>query len=264
MSINNGMISMGGDKFYLMPVVGDKKSETDKDHEAVKSKLGKELELRKNKNAILKALPNSTAKFARQRGAKNQGKRGSKLALAHNASITRYDGPIWLQGANEQEDVQCFNVGLIQDVTAAGAVIDFTISTGNVQSVSDWASIAACFAEYRVLAMEVIYEPLVGYATLVMATSGYPILAWATDRDTSATLGSYAVAATHESCVLKSSRYPHLQKWRMNGVEEAVFTPVATAFSSGFIKCYGTQAGLGTATIGKIHERFLLQCRGKQ
>jgi hemoglobin-like flavoprotein len=263
MSINNGMISMGGEKYYLMPAMPaiEEKSETTKDIESV-SRLAKKLEIQRKKNELFKALPKQIMPMVKTtRKSKFMNRKGKHPA--HDDTSTSYNGPVFLRNATEEEDVQVFNVSLIQDATMAASVLDFTLPTSGVQSVADWTSIAAVFAEYRVLAMEVMFEPNVVYNTVTTASVGYPVIAWCTDRDQAATLGSYAVAASHESCVIKSSRYPHKQVYKMNGIEESVWTPVATTFAHGWIKGYATLAGVGTPTLGKLQTRFLLQVRGK-
>lgn len=252
MANNNNIVTIKGQKFLKLddPAV------------EIKTTNQKNIDRLMRKEALIKALPKMKAQA--KNGAFKRSKKDNKQNQAHNGDSIVYRGPMWLPNANEQADVQCFNVGQYTDMSSTSDVIDFVLTTASVQNVVDWNSIAAVFAEYRVLAMECNFVPKVVYTTIALASVGYPAMAWVTDRDTNATLGSYNVAATHESCVVKSIRYPHTQIYRMNGVEEAVWTPVGTAFSNGFIKAYGAQTGIGSIVVGHLHIRYVLQVRGKQ
>lgn len=189
-----------------------------------------------------------------------KGKNGRKHASKNrevSATATQYRGPILLPKSLEQDRPVAMNFSYTAALNASvGGVVDYVNGSGLALSAGDWASLAAVWHEYRVLGFEFNYQPLATY------TSSYPPLIVVMDRNNSATLGSYATAANHESAVLLPSRYPWKKLIKMSGIEESVWTPVATTLSTMYIKLYGDSFAT-SQNLGRYLMTFLVQFRGR-
>jgi hypothetical protein len=175
---------------------------------------------------------------------------------------TSYHGPIVLPKAMGEQRIYNTNCSYTSAFTASAGTITLSINTSLVQNTSGWVQLAAEWHEYRVVAMEVIYVPILTYQTATIAV--YPPCICVVDRATNSALGSYAGAADHESAQMFNLKHQYRRTIRMDGPEESVWTPVGTAFSFGYIKFYATGCDPAGATYGRGMYRFLLQLRGKQ
>lgn len=191
---------------------------------------------------------------------KQNGKRksaGKTSNASRNPVSTVYRGPIVLPGSKAQNEVEVFNTSYYAAMNASvGGTVDFVLGSGLVTSLPDWSSISGSWHEYRVLAMEIDFQPIVSY------TSSYPPIIWVKDRNNTGTLGSYAAAGTHESAEIRSSRYGHKTAIKMDGVDESVWTPTATTFNALYIKGFGTNFAT-SANVGAYLLTFLIQVRGR-
>jgi hypothetical protein len=189
---------------------------------------------------------------------KGKGKRQSarRRPQQNSSTLTRFTGPIRLPLTSGQAAISPINTSYFTAINAnVSGTFDFSFASGLVTSLPDWSNFAATYHEYRVLGFEVIYQPIVSY------TSSYPPWIWASDRATGATLGSYAIGASHESAIIRSPRYACTHSIKLNGVEEAVWTPTSTTFSWGWIKIFGT-GYTSNQNIGLAIVKFLIQFRG--
>lgn len=192
---------------------------------------------------------------AKKRGGSKKGR--NALDFQSSGSWIKYSGPIRLPFTYEQNTIATTNSSYYGAFTAsAGGVCDFVLGSGLITSIGDWSSISAGYHEYRVLGMEMDFQPSVSY------TSSYPPLVWVADRGNNGTLGSYAAGANHESAILKSSRYPHKTTIKMIGVEESSWIQVGITTSTIYIKVYGS-AFASVQTVGAYLLTFLLQLRGR-
>jgi hypothetical protein len=195
---------------------------------------------------------------AQRRKSNKKTRNGSRKSTVSSSTILKYNGSAILPKSMGQAKVEPLNFSTYIALNASvGGTVDLVYGTGLVTSANDWTSTAAIFNEYRVLAMELEFQPIVSY------TSSYPPVYWVLDRNASGTLGSYVVCANHESANLKSSRYPHKVVIKMDGPDEAVWTSTSTTFSWGWIKVFGTNFAT-SQNVGLINLRFLVQMRGKK
>jgi len=174
-----------------------------------------------------------------------------------NSATTRYDGPLRIPRTFEQDHVIAQNFSYYFPLNATvGGVVDNSYADSSVASVNDWANLAGAFHEYRVLAFEMKYVPLVSY------TTNYPPFATVVDRQTSLTLGAYTAAANHESVQLDSSRYNIKRVIKMDGVDESGWIATSTTAAHMYIKMYGS--GFTSAqNVGNILFTYLVQFRGR-
>lgn len=181
----------------------------------------------------------------------------SNSTKAVSPTALSYKGPVAIPGSNQQIETFQFNSSYYAAMNASvGGSLDFVLGTGLVTSIPDWSNISGSWHEYRVLAMEIHFQPIVSY------TSSYPPIIWVNDRNNTGTLGTYANAGIHESAQIVSSRYAHKLNIKMNGPDEAVWTPSATSFSWGYIKGFGTNFA-ASQNVGAYLLKFLVQVRGR-
>jgi hypothetical protein len=188
---------------------------------------------------------------------KKKGAKGKRLPAFFSEASTQYNGPLILPKSMQQEEVQPINMNYYFPLNATvGGVIDNVYGEQSVVNASDWASISASFHEFRVLAFEMEYVPLVSY------TTNYPPFVGVVDRSVTATLGAYTSAANHESCRIWSSRYPHKILAKMSGVEEADWVSTSTAINHYYIKMYAS-GFTASQNVGTILFKYLVQFRGR-
>lgn len=177
-----------------------------------------------------------------------------------------YRGPIRLPRSVAQADTTVIQMTYAQGQSAnVSGVLAFSLS--NIPNAfTSWASISAMWDEYRVIAMEVIWQP--NYMPCVGVASGSTpfmqpntvVVAW--DRDSAgapaslASVWDYASAQCHNIC----SKFT--LKIKMTGSEDAGFTNVSSPVATWYYKFYST--GL-TASVayGNIFSRILVQFRGR-
>jgi len=173
---------------------------------------------------------------------------------------TRYTGPIILKGSKTSERTEKMNTSVLYTLAANGSgIMDLVYASGDVTSITDWASLALVWHEYRVLGMKLTFAPTETKTT----TTAYPPHVSVVDRDNATLLGGYAAASTHDSVKLH-------QTWakgygvscKMNGPEESVWTPVGTTFSSMWIKTY-SQGYSASQVIGLALLTFCLEFRNR-
>lgn len=171
---------------------------------------------------------------------------------------TRYGGPVLLQRSLSEDRPITLNTSYYGVLTASTAgAVDYVIGTGLISSVSEWAEFVVTYHQWRVLAMELIYEPA-GNLTVVTQP-----LIWVVDRGPGDQLISYSNAAGHESSEIRNSSKAMTRSIKMDGPDASVWTSTAGAvWSWGFIKMYGN--GFNTnQVLGGYLVRFLVQFRGR-
>jgi hypothetical protein len=126
--------------------------------------------------------------------------------------------------------------------SSAGGVVATTFAASPTGSV-DWGNLSACWHEYRVIGFRVEFYPNNRYSKTT--TTCRPMIVVG-DRSNGGALASYSAAVAHESAVKRSLEDPFTFELKMTGVEDAVWTPVGTSFSFGWIKFYAD--GLSVST----------------
>lgn len=196
--------------------------------------------------------------------AKRMGKTGRKTGNSiektrtkrfTNPAATSYSGPVLVQGASAQDSVNEMNFSNTGIITASvGGAVDLVYGTGGVTAAPDWSSNIAVWHEYRVLCMELEFMPI-----SISSTTAYPLVG-VLDRGSSATLGGYNAAVSHESSKLLGTNRPWKLKINMSGPDEAVWTSTATTFNAFYIKIYG-DTYVGSQTLGRYLIRYRVQFR---
>jgi hypothetical protein len=170
---------------------------------------------------------------------KKQNRRSGSGKNVKDENLIAYRGPVRLKNTLNQVRTERQNFGSAGQLLASGSgILDVSLgSTTLVQNAGDWANIAACFNEFRVLAMEIICSPVIIYGSTTIVTKGlYTVV----DHDVSSTLGSASVASNHESCRLKWVGKPFSMTAKMSGLEEGVWLPTSSTTSFMWLKFYST------------------------
>lgn len=188
---------------------------------------------------------------------KNQ-KRPSKNASTNPSSaLLKYNGPLNL-GAESLSSLQ-----LVWDLaltSTAGGIIDTVIGDTPNQS-PDWTNVAATFAEYRILAMQIHFTPNVFGATEASTNYAPLYIVWSADSSATA-LTSYAGASNYDKSTQHALNQPWTRHHRMSGVEEGEFVATSSNILDYTFKLFAT--GLTVSkTYGRLTTKWLVQFRGR-
>ncbi len=184
-------------------------------------------------------------------------------------TLTKYKGPVRLPSSSEGIEIQTLNMAYSSTISAsgAGALVLTLASDTLLQSVSDWASMVATFTEYRILAMEFNYAPIIKYYDNTGGGSPnqiYPPVISVVQHSDSAALTGYAQAAVHESAKIHRSDRNIVRTIRMADVSEAVWVDINQSPNNlMYIKMYGS-GFTNSANIAQGIYTFLVQFRGRK
>ncbi len=154
-------------------------------------------------------------------------------------------------------------VDLVYDapVTSSGTGTIADYINDYPQAAADWASLAAVFAESRVLAMEVRFVPNVTGAT--QGSLAYAPFFVVLDLTSSlTTLTSYTNASNYALSQEHSLNMPWRMFHRMAGVEESTFVPTSSAATDYSFKTFATGLTAST-TYGRYFIHWKCQFRGR-
>lgn len=178
-----------------------------------------------------------------------------KSSTSCPSDATSYSGPVELPSSFATNNLYTRNHSFTTLISAnSSGVVDLVYTFANATSVANWSALSATFHEYRVLGMKLEFQPLQNF------TSAYPPLIIVSDRLSTATLGSYAVAADHESAQLVPSRQPFSRTIRASSVDEMGFLGMASATQTVSLKFYGDQF-TSNQQIGRMLITYLTQFR---
>jgi len=190
------------------------------------------------------------------------GKKSSKRRYVNKelpSSVVVYLGPIIRPVDRRQHDLHTMQMGYTAALASDGAgKIASVFGTGTVSSANDWASAAALFGEFRVLGMQIDFIPINLNSSLLTAAS----ISVVSDFQAATALGTYGDAARYGSCKNHSINERWYHQVRMDGFENAQFTPTSAVVSTYYIKVISTGNSL-SSTMGEIYIHFLVQFKGK-
>jgi len=144
--------------------------------------------------------------------------------------------------------------------TASGTGVDSPVFGNSPSNASGFSSLAACFDEYRVLAMKLFFRPQI----YVGGTTSLQFGPYATviDYDTSTALTAYSGAALYSSF----QEFKGQSNWNrlalMAGVENSVFTSSGAPVSTFNIKVYSS-GNTASILLGWYTLSYVVQFRGK-
>ncbi len=184
------------------------------------------------------------------------GRRPGRIDATFEAPM--YKGPVKISGSELATNTVKFNATFnVAATTNVSGVID-TVLGNSPASLTDWASLAATFHEYRVLAMELEYVPVKN-----VATWAYGVHHLVVDHESNAALGSIAAACEHDSLSVHSGYSGYKKIARAAGTEEIGFVPTSSPVSYYYLKCY-TSGNTPSITLGQFYLTYRLEFRGKK
>lgn len=193
---------------------------------------------------------------------KKGGKSGKKEVKPPSPGTVVYKGPIIQPKDKDEARSQLVTLnftGLLS--STAGGVIDTNYGNDpNSYGLTDWTNIVALWHEYRTLGFRVEFHPHNRYSkTTVVCT---PLIT-AIDRVSSAALGSYQGAMSHESATKHSLEDPWIREVRMADIESSVFSSTAASIATYWMKFYADGLSVSTA-YGRMFVYILLEVRGRK
>ncbi len=163
-----------------------------------------------------------------------------------------------LSSMRTQTDLYTIVMSLDSSLAAnSSGVIDSVIGN-NPASTSNWASAAALFDEYRVLAVKLTFRPTNFNGN---AWVQCPI-ATVIDYDTATNLTGYTLAAQYSSYVEYSGGAAWSRTMYMSGSENSGFTSTGSATNTFWCKLYSS-GNTNNLNCGRLSVTMAVQFRGK-
>ncbi len=136
----------------------------------------------------------------------------------------------------EQLVLKLCNLSVTVSSNSSG-VINQYLGIGDPSGAANWASLAAVFDEFRVLAVRAVWTPSNGYnkvvATQTCINPYYIVL----DRDSTGTLSGVTAAMFYDSVEQFDLERPFVyEKFKMNGAKESAFQTTASPTNFGAYK----------------------------
>ncbi len=180
--------------------------------------------------------------------------------------IVRYTGPTRLSDANQQNDLMTTQINNAGNVaTSASGVVNTVFDAYSQMSTpSDWTNISGLYTEYRILSMEVEFNPWNTFNT-ASTTVLAPVYS-VTDRANNTALASLAQAVAYDSCKAHMPSRRFIRKIKMDGVEEAQWIAIGSSPATAarmYLKLYST-GNSNSITLYDFVTRIVVQLRGRQ
>lgn len=170
-----------------------------------------------------------------------------------------YFGPVNPIRFSETLDVRLEILRLDTDIVASGSGVVANVFGSNPTAYSNWTQFSATYDEYRVLALQVHYEPYNKYKAAPNTSPCYVV----SDRADATPLTSYANALEYSSVDCLNTAQSWTKSIKMNGTDESQFIPIGTGTSTLYIKIWASILTFSTA-IGRTSASVLVQFRGSK
>ncbi len=166
----------------------------------------------------------------------------------------KHFGPT-LKGARNEDYLFTIRLGFDSAVTSDGSGAIATVISNSPVQAQNWTGYAAVFEEYRVLAMQVKFEPF----WTVNCT--FAPVASVIDRSDSTALTSYGLAERYASHKKAMGKAQFTQTVNMQSPDEADFTITSSPAANAWIKLYSS-GNTASFTFGRLNCTLLVQFRG--
>lgn len=181
-------------------------------------------------------------------------------------NATVYRGPLEIPQAKKVNDVWSTQINIIGSIGSNGSGVINTVfdPVNQIQTSSDWASLAAVWNEYRVLSAKLQMTPWNKY-NLPTTTTVTPINS-VLDRNDNATLGSLSAAANYNSCEQHDPSTQFTRSIRMDSVDEAEWINTGTspgAAARFYIKLYSS-GNTPSIVFYDYIAKYVVQFRGRK
>jgi len=194
---------------------------------------------------------------------KKHNKRGKGELPNPSPNAQQFRGPIISRNMRAEEEVVSIPLiftGVLS--SSAGGVIDTNYNSDpSGYGLSDWTGLAGVYGECRVLGLEVKFFPNNRYSKISVNCTPLVVLV---DREApTATLGTYQLAASHESARIVSLEDPWTEVAKMQNAEESQFLSTSGTQALFSVKMYAD--GLTVTTqYGRCFVYLLIQFRGRR
>lgn len=181
-----------------------------------------------------------------------------------NNELSPWRGPIRLQ-THSGLDAQIHRTNLSQVSSfssTAGGIIASYENTQNVQFTTDWAAVGNLFQEYRVLGLQLHWEPHYNdtYSAALAQSAGAISVDHGPVSSSPISLDEVTQVQTYR--VWKSGK-PLTLQWRARGSEELQWVPTSTTNNQGGFRWY--ISGLTNLTLyGKMYYTYLVEFRSRK
>lgn len=160
-----------------------------------------------------------------------------------------------LKGAKNEDYLFTIRLGFDSAVTTDGSGAIATVISNSPVQAQNWTGYAAVFEEYRVLAMQVKFEPFwtVNFTFAPVAS--------VIDRSDSTALTSYGLAERYASHKKAMGKAQFTQTVNMQSVDEGDFTITSSPAANSWVKLYSS-GNTASMTFGRLNCTLLVQFRG--
>jgi len=150
-------------------------------------------------------------------------------------------------------------LGADQAITSDGSGLIQTVISTAPGNCSNWSNYITVFDEFRVLAVQLTFEPTWG--TGGATTIFFADIASAIDRDDSVAMTSYNVAERYTSHKQVPGQKTFRQTYTIQSVDEGIFIQtVSSPTGLAWIKLYSSGNTIST-TVGRADIRYVVQFR---
>lgn len=175
-----------------------------------------------------------------------------------DSAYLKYTGPVKLPTSSNAVTTTKVNHSQFFTYNTTVGGIGNTIFLGNPSAATGWSSLAAEWAEYRVLAFEVEFIPSRKYT----ANDNRMFVTIVDHADTATTIGSYGSAVDRESAIIHETQQRFKVTAKASGVEEMEWIPTVSPTARFCIKTY-MEGSISTGYFQCI-VRYLTELRGQQ
>jgi len=197
----------------------------------------------------------------RARKKKNGSRRGNNSAETPQNSI-RFDTrkiPKILSSGSQESKCTTLRLGDDFTVVSDGSGLVQTVQSCTPIGCGNWSNYVATFDEYRVLAVQFEFEPIVAVGG--STTTYYAPIAHIFDRDSTGPLTSYALASRYSSWGEAPGQRRFRKVISMESPEEAGFVGVGTTKTLGWLQLYSS-GNVASTGLGRMKMLVIVQFRG--
>lgn len=184
------------------------------------------------------------------------------MPLALNSTLMAdqlsYNGPVRLPKSKNAVTSTIVNHSQYFVVSSSVGGVMNNIFLADPSATAGWSSLAAEWAEFRVLAFQVEFTPTQKYTT-----GQCHLFVTSVDHgNVSSTIGSYSSAVDRESSVSHNTQESFIVKAKATGTEELEYLPTGSPAARYCIKTYG-EGSISTQYFQTV-VRYLIELRGQQ
>lgn len=197
----------------------------------------------------------------------NKRRRSGESSLAFfkqpaSVAVPTYNGPVGGAAMRDANAPIVVTLTLVSLATATAGGVFAGFASADPTGATGWAGWAARYGDYRVLGLEVEFNPSNPDTVPTASTLSRSPIATAVSRADVTAPTSYATCMQYASSMMHSPS----RKWRrvvkMDGIEESGWTVTGSAVSFFGVKFY-TDTNTANAALGLLVQRYTVQFRNQ-